>query len=277
MQNINPYDESKFKNKFCRTEIYNQLVYNYGEDGLVWTKNFYLDDRIKTTNSYHQGATPRSRYPLFFSASVFYYLLPLLEINYDTIYDLGCGSNMFKPYIPRLKGIAAEWSHWDKIKDPSWPDVKSRQDFDSLPYRIKHECMNVYKISIDDIFHGDIKDCFDDNFVVKYRDYYQAIFSICALHFHPLRLLKKIVTDFSSIIKVGGRGFLALNLQRMIERESLQFLLEEFATSTPTKLQYEQYVRNELYTLDLKFLILDVDLDLMDDSMDGNIRLVFEK
>jgi hypothetical protein len=31
--------------------------------------------------------------------------------------------------------------------------------------------------------------------------------------------------DFASIIKVGGRGFLSLNLQRMIERESEQFLL----------------------------------------------------
>ena len=77
------------------------------------------------------------------------------------------------------------------------------------------------------------------------------------------------------MIKTGGRGFLSLNLQRMIEQE--QELLQLFSTATPTVLQYEDYLRNELATVDLKFLILDVDLELIDESMDGNIRLVIEK
>jgi hypothetical protein len=88
-------------------------------------------------------------------------------------------------------------------------------------------------------------------------------------------MFKNIVLDFVSMIKPGGRGFLSLNLQRMIEKEP--DLAQLFSTATPTTLQYDEYLRSELSTLDLKFLILDIDLELIDDSMDGNIRLVIEK
>ena len=276
IENINPYNETEFKKTFKSTEIYKKLEQDFGEANLRWNYNNFLPgmDGYKSISA----NTPRAWYPEHFSATVFYYLMPLLEKNYNAIYDLGCGANMFKPYIPRLIGIGAEWCDYDNVKDPSWPNVTSKQEFDNLPDHIRHECLHVHNMHIENgIFYGDIKGAFNNNFVLKHQDYFQSIFSICALHFHPLHLFKKVVVDFVSMIKIGGRGFLALNLQRMIERESKQFLLQEFSTAKPSKLQYDQYVRKELSTLNLKFLILDIDLTLIDEGMDGNIRLVFEQ
>jgi hypothetical protein len=276
MENINPYNEIEFRKIFTNTEIYKKLEQNFSNQNLIWSKFvpaaiFWSAPRVNTS-------TPRASRPTIFSASVFYYLLPLLEIDYDLIYDLGCGGNLFKPYIPRLIGIGAEWSDYHRVKNTSWPNIKNRQEFDRLPEHIKHECLQVHKISIDDdTCYGDISDSFNDTFVLAHQEYFQSIFSINALHFHPLHLLKKIVLDFASIIKVGGRGFLSFNLQLMIERESTQFLLQEFSTTNPSKSQYEQYTRKKLLSTNLKFLILDVDLIVINEIMDGNVRLVFER
>jgi hypothetical protein len=275
IENINPYNETEFKKIFTNTEIYKKLEQDFDGKNLVWKKHFD-DERVHVVKS-SVRRTPRASFPEHFSATIFYYLLPLLEKNYDAIYDIGCGPNMFKPYLPRLIGIGEEWSRYDRVKDPSWPDVRNEQDFDNLPEWIKHECLHVHGIKIDNPFHGDIKGVFNDDFVLKHQNYFQSVFSICALHFHPLHLFKKIVVDFASIVKVGGRGFLALNLKRMIEIESEQFLLQEFSTATPSNLQYDQYIRKELSSLDLKFLILDVDITLIGNGIDGNIRLVFER
>jgi hypothetical protein len=276
MENINPYNEIEFRKTFTNTEIYKKLEQNFNSQNLVWDK-FVITSKIFKSKPKISAQTPREANPTIFSASVFYYLLPLLEIDYDLVYDLGCGGNMFKSYIPQLKGIGAEWSSYQNVKDPSWPNISSRQDFDNLPEWIKHECLHVHKINIDSIFYGDISDSFNDNFVLAHQEYFQSIFSICALHFYPLHLLKKIIVDFASIIKVGGRGFLSLNLQQMIERESEQFLLETFLTKHPSTSQYEQYVRKELSSINLKFLIVDIDLTCIDEYFDGNIRLVIER
>lgn len=274
IENINPYNETEFKKIFINTEIYKKLEQDFGETNLIWNNCF--DDVVKSGPPI-RGYTPRACFPEHFSATIFYYLLPLLEKNYDTIYDIGCGGNMFKPYLPRLIGIGEEWSGYDNIKDSSWPDAKNIQDFNNLPEWIRHECLHIHKLQIDPDFRGDIKGVFNDDFVLKHQNYFQSVFSICALHFHPLHLFKKIIVDFASIIKVGGRGFLALNLQRMIERESEQFLLQEFSTVKPSKSQYDQYIRKELSSLNLKFLILDVNITFIADGINGNIRLVFER
>ena len=156
--------------------------------------------------------------------------------------------------------------------------ISNKKDFEDLPDWIKQECIHQHKMPVPSAdFYGDIHGFVDDVYIQEHQNYFQSVFSICALHFHPLHLFKKVVVDFVSMIKIGGRGFLALNLQRMIERESEQFLLQEFSTSNPSKSQYNQYIRKELSSLNLKFLILDVNITFIDDPMDGNIRLVFER
>lgn len=282
IKNINPYNETEFKQIFTNTEIYKKLEKNFGEINLIWHKFFYQSTGISSPTD----STPRKQYSNKCSISVFYYLLPLIEQNYDAIYDIGCGVNFFKPYLPRLVGVGAEEimldmqlvNSYNNIKAPAWPMISNKTDFENLPNWIKQECVHQHKMPLPSAdFYGDIHGFVDDVYIQEHQNCFQSVFSICALHLHPLHLFKKIVLDFVSIIKVGGRGFLALNLQRMIDRESEQFLLQEFLTVKPSKLQYDQYIRKELATLNVKFLILDIDLTIMDESMDGNIRLVFEK
>lgn len=280
--NINPYNEIEFKSTFEKTEIYKKLKQDFGENNLIWLKFFKLSaNKIKI-----DGFTPRQQARQQFSASVFYYILPLLEKEYDTIYDLGCGANMFKPYLPRLIGIGAErllfLLCYYNVKDPGWPDCQSLVDLMNLPDWIKEECVQQHGVpipdsSIDKTFFGDVDGYVNDKYVLEHQDYFQSVFSICALHFHSLALFKKIVSDFVFMIKPGGCGFLALNLQRMIEITPVQFLIQRFSTRRPTAFQYDQYLREELSTLDLKFLILDIDLTVIDEGMNGNIRLVIKK
>lgn len=283
--NVEPYNETKFKSMFEKTEIYKKLKLNFSENNLIWHK-FFVNS---SDNTLIDSATPRQQSRSYFSVSVFYYLLPLLEKEYDAIYDLGCGANMFKTYLPHLIGIGAEracyLTQYNNIKDPSWPDCKDLTDLSNLPSWIKEECeqrqvTTINEGDIDNInktFFGDVDGFVNDKYVLDHHEYFQTVFSICALHYHSLALFKKIVLDFVSMIRPGGRGFLALNLQRMINQTPEQFLIQRFSTKHPTRLQFDQYLREELLTLSLKFLILDIDLTFMDGCIDGNIRLVIEK
>jgi len=281
-ENINPYNETVFRETFKNTEIYKKLKQDFGEENLIWNKFFSLTMK-KIDNP--SGSTPREKFSTCFSMAPFYYLLPLLEKDYDTIYDLGCGKNVFKSYLPRLTGVGAERMHivddYSKIKDPAWPDISNKQDFENLPGWIKEKCEEQYVDTSDrrynKKFYGDIDGFVDDKYVFEHQNYFQAVFSINALHYHPLNLLKKTILDFVSMVKIGGRGFLTLNLQRLIERTPEHFLVEKFSTNQPTKSQYEEFVRNELKDIDLNFLIVDIDLIVLDEGINGNIRLVFEK
>ena len=79
------------------------------------------------------------------------------------------------------------------------------------------------------------------------------------------------------MVKPNGRGFLCLNLARMIERSSTEFL-EKAIGSNQTTVKYEQYVLDLLEKINVDYLIVDVDFSQqIDDWMDGNIRIVFDK
>jgi hypothetical protein len=225
MNNINEYIKEEFFIKFKNSDIAINIEKDF--DVLTWEKNF----------NYPNDLTPRERFGnknfvTSFSMVPFYYINYLLEKSPETIYDLGCGWNIFKKYIPNIVGIGAE-----------------------LPE-------STY-------YHADIPDIVDDDFICGHQDYFDSVFSINALHFTSLYNLRKVVSDFSSMIKKNGRGFLALNLMRMIERTDLKILDNSF--------DYDSYIREELSLLSHNYLVFDIDLTMKDDSMDGNIRLVIEK
>jgi organic radical activating enzyme len=48
--------------------------------------------------------------------------------------------------------------HWPKaysqVKDPSWPECKTYQDFENLPAEIKQECIDIHQIGIDDYLNN---------------------------------------------------------------------------------------------------------------------------
>jgi hypothetical protein len=294
MDNLNTYNKDEFEPWFKTTEIYKKLKQDYTDDQLVWEKHFFLKDGHYfnpipwNTTSYWK--TPREKHVTKFSATIFYYLLPLLEKNPKTIYDLGCGKNMFKKYLPNIIGVGAEYilannffiNNYNQIKDESWPTITCYDDFNKLPDKIKTEC-TLHKLDLTQPsvglahFYGDEHGLVDDKYINDHQNYFESVFAICSLHFHPLCDFKKIVLDFASMIQDNGRGFLGINFQRLVDFTSNNFLIEQFGTKYPTREQYDQWVRTELSTTNLKFLILDVNLTPLDDAMDGNIRLLIEK
>jgi hypothetical protein len=96
------------------------------------------------------------------------------------------------------------------------------------------------------------------------------VFSINALHFRPLSNLRLIYEEFISMVKPGGRGFLSVNMQRMLEREQVSSMQKNQNI-------LDQYVRKQLDNLPCTYLIFDVNLNPLDEWLDGNIRLVFER
>lgn len=231
MNNLNPYNEEEFKEFFKKTNTYKLLTDDFEQ--LSWRKIFLWNSSLTPRQL---AATGENR----FSVVSFYYLQSLLEKNPEHIYDLGCGWNIFKKYIPNIIGIGAEY--------PTGPD-----------------------------FHGDIHDFVDEGFVTGHQNYFESVFSINALHYHPLDKMQQIFENFLSMIQPGGRGFLAINLMRLVERTDPETMLLLFNTVTPSENQYVNYIKNSLNFLNCKFLIVDIDLSTMDESMDGNIRIVIEK
>jgi hypothetical protein len=166
ISNINTYDKEKFQKEFNKTEIYQQLIKDFDEISLE--KNFWATKNVGTPR-YQVGCSNRRT---LFPATSFYYLNFLLETNPSEIYDLGCGWNIFKRYIPNIIGVGAE--------SPDSPD-----------------------------FFGDIHDYVDDDYIQGHQNYFESVFSICALHFHPLSDISKVVNGFYTMIRPGGRGYLS--------------------------------------------------------------------
>ena len=194
-----------------------------------------FDKHFKYRESW-DAFTPRQlfgqRRKTIFSAVAFYYLQFLRDNNPQRIYDLGCGWNIFKKYFPEVIGVGAEY-----------------QDGEG--------------------FFGDIHDYVDEEYIANHQGEFESVFSINALHFHPIEKFKVIIEDFYSMIKPGGRGFIALNSDKMV-----------YLGKNPPKGadNLEKFFRSELLTLNhIKFLVVDIDLSVMHSSMEGNIRLVMEK
>jgi hypothetical protein len=188
------------------------------------------------------GTTSRetfgSKNKTVFSMVPFFYLKVLLEQNPKVIYDLGSGWNIFKKYIPNIIGI-------------------------SPTHNIDH--------------YSDVHDLVDQEFVQGHQNYFRSVFSINALHFRPLTDLENIIQEFASIVSPGGQGFLALNLARLVDHTPNNILIDTFKTGNPTTEQYEIYTREVLDTTKLNYQIVDVDFTVVDEYMDGNIRIVFRK
>lgn len=233
MHNISPYDEQKCRAYCQQLEFFNQIKTDFKH--LSWSKNF-VDPGVTYTPREKFGTDYQSQ----FSMVPFYYLEKLLETNPTNIYDLGCGWNIFKKYIPNVIGVSPT-----------------------------HNNDN----------YADIHDQVDDDYIKGHENYFESVFSINALHFIPLSELEKIVKGFASMVKTNGkgRGFLSLNLQRMIDRTPGEFLIKHI-NAAPTKHDYEKYVLSVLEKIDVNYIILDVDLLYgIDDWMNGNIRIVFER
>jgi hypothetical protein len=254
-ENVNVYNEGAFKSYFSQTDLLKTISKDY--DYLLWEGVTNRSTQKGVTNrstqiQHHLTPTTNARkYPRSFNVFLFYYLNFLLEKNPATMYDLGCGSNPFKPYIPYLIGID--------------PDLSQK---------------NV-----------DIIDQVDQTFIDSHQNHFESVFSVCALHFHPFTELRKVVDDFISMVKIGGRGFIALNVVRMFEREAIKkninpidhpFLKDLYIGIRVPKQEVieeaENLTKKLLSGLNCDILVFDVDYSKgFVNAFAGNIRIVFER
>ena len=113
-------------------------------------------------------------------------------------------------------------------------------------------------------------DYFDDVFSQGHTNRFDCAMAINSIHFISLKDISKQLRSFSNIIKPGGRGFVTLNVQRMIEvtKSSDQvtnvslsiYIKQQVDQALPNVLSYDNYIH-----------------DGLNQSMNGNIRIVFEK
>jgi len=222
-QNINPYNPGQFKKQFESTDIFQRITKDF--DNICWTNNHVTQVNESTPRESTWDARP------IFSLTAFYYLQPLLEKNPKVIYDLGCGWNIFKKYIPNIVGLDPDGKYADEI------------------------------VSI------------DQEYFKNHQNFFESAFSINALHYRPLRQIHSVFTEFISMIKPGGRGFIAINIRRMLDRETI-FVRTKMLQDTKL---LELYIRKQLGNLPCTCLIFDVNLTELDEWLDGNVKLVFEK
>ena len=187
-------------------------------------------DKFFESTAKTRYSTPRQRFLTSEVSAVPWYYLNYLDTS-QNIVDLGCGYNFFKPYFANLTGIGAE-------DNPAQ-------------------------------FFGDVHDFVDEDFFKVHVNAYHSVISINALHFHPIENLKEICINFANMIAPGGRGFLTLNAQRMLERsQTLSHLSNQ---------PLEEWIRQQFNNFPFDIKVLDIDLSVLDAFMDGNIRVVFSK
>jgi len=179
-----------------------------------------------------------------FSMIPLWYLQFLVDASPSCIVDLGCGENFFKPVIAKLHGIPVH-------------------GIDPTPNNTAADELCNYSGS---------------DFSRGHPNAYESVFSINALHFVPLSELTTVINNFYNIVAPNGRGFLTLNSARMVEQANHDWLLDKFNNIEPTPLQIQEYVCDQLSTLNIDFLVIDLLIDkFSDEGMDGNIRMVFKK
>ena len=175
MNNKNAYNQFEFESKFKHTATFQALAQDFD--------NVVFDYFFEASSVGPYSITPRQYIgQRHFSAVPFYYLDYLTDTT-ESIFDLGCGWNIFKRYLPNVIGIGAE-------------DVSSNINF------------------------GDIHDVVDEEFIQGHRGKFARAFSINSLHFTPLRQFKRHVENFASMLAPNGRGFVAFNIARMVELDS---------------------------------------------------------
>lgn len=189
---------------------------------------------------FEQYVTPREQQILrdnFIALPSFYYIDYIRKNSTGVILDIGCGGNFFSYFFDDLVGMD---HRLDKLKT-----IKYVCGFDELSSKLIQNKV--------------------DNAI-----------AICSLHFIPLDQIKQRILSFASIIKPRGYGYLGINLARLLDNTEPNKLYPEgldFLKSNP-KMALD-YVKKEIASLDLNIIATEYIEDIVDEFIDGNIRILF--
>lgn len=225
MNNLNPYIEDEFKQYFTETELYKTLEEDF--DYLFWDKFANPVPRLMLTDS-------------VCSLSAFYYLNFLLEHSPQTIYDIGCGTNFFKKYIPNVIGI-----------DPN-------TNFGNTP---------------------DVVQEFNDSFIEEYENTMDAAFAMNATHFVQFSDYNAQILKFIRLLKPGGRALITFNslVGILFTHNIRQRNFYDYFPKGGTIEERTEAFFNQLDLGDNKIICLDVDVQPGGCPLIGDIKIVVEK
>lgn len=211
-------------------------------------------------------------------------------------------SNLYTKLVEEYGDVVGEWGDfwvkWDTVPRELFQGTYKRVSYISFYYLEYLTAINPsviadigcghnwFKRYIPNIvgydnFHknADVQENFDDAFIEKHQNEFDAAFSINALHFIPLDQLSTTLLKFREILKPGGRAYLTFNSKRMIECTPLNLVYKvtgRTALSGYNVNQVNEYLYQQILTSSIDPIVLEFN-DIQDEWMDGNCRIVFEK
>lgn len=194
------------------------------------------------TTIYKPIASSLKKYNILDACSL-YYIKYLLEINPTTIADIGSGVNRFKNLFPDIVG------------------VEKQIDMD-------HDIGLLATV--------------DDEWVEQHQNQYDAIICINMLHFTHIEQVCCRLQWIYDMLAPGGRAFVAFNLETWLMKTSPAQLKRLF-NGIPILDQAVDIIHKQVESLGLNLIVNDWAIlrqsheGTVRDSLNGNIRLVFEK
>jgi len=129
---------------------------------------------------------------------------------------------------------------------------------------------------------ADVFDHFDEDFVLQHPEFYDAVITINAIHFHPIHSITKRLLMINQLLRPGGRAFVSTNLETWLMHTSKSDVLAIFG-GLPKFNTVMEYVHQQIMASNLEFLVIDYPVlayareSTIRDDHNGNLRLVFEK
>ena len=128
---------------------------------------------------------------------------------------------------------------------------------------------------------ADIKDFFDQDYVLGHQHKYDALISINTIHFAPVDTITQRLLWASKLICSGGKGFVSFNLETWLMHTSPDTVKKLFGP-VPVFDNVINFVNDQIVNTKLDFLVVDwpvlhiTEHSTIRDDLNGNIRLVFE-
>jgi hypothetical protein len=131
---------------------------------------------------------------------------------------------------------------------------------------------NFFSYFFDDIIGIDpyfpIRNCnydFNEQFAINNYQIFDNAIAINSLHFIRIKEIKKRITEFASVIKPNGYGYITFNIAKMVQRADRNYI------------KSLEYIKEQIKLIDLNFISAEYLEDYHDEKLDGHVRLLFKK
>jgi len=245
-------DYIKFKKEFLESELGMQVAKDFDQlscNDEHFPSILLVAKRFKSTVREVTGSTENLE-PVVnnrqLSIVSFFYLRYLTETKPEAIYDLGCGWNLWKRYIPEIIGVDHRSNYADLSEDYDENFWKKHKG--SLPSILS---INMNRIAFDSSVGKDV--------------------------FITLKNIGTVIKTFAELLKSGGRGYVSIPLF-FIYRQTPDSWFEKNNIIKYDMQKIKSHLNNVVDSLPCKVLACDIEVDIFKNRSDhdGDFRIVFE-